>query len=203
MKNFKRLQKMGVKMGLVLTVALSAGLEFMAVPISTYAATTTHSVPYFVNFGEKFYGAHYQKGAARYFSWNGTVNPYFTGETFDCSSFTQYVAWMGLGVMLHGTSYDQARLDGYYIPKSSLRTGDLVFFTNSSKAYLPKGDPYRVGHVALFAGYGNIVNGRFHPGGSYRPVMLESSTSAGVKCVYMDTNYWNNYYIASKRIVSW
>jgi cell wall-associated NlpC family hydrolase len=203
MKNFKRLQKMGVKVGLVLTVALSAGMGIMAVPASSLAASSTHSIPYFVNFGEKFYGTPYQTGAARYFSWNGTVNPSFTGRTFDCSSFTQYVAWKGLGIKLHGTSYDQAQKDGYYIPKSSLRTGDLVFFTTSSKAYLPKGNPNRVGHVALFAGYGNIVNGRFVPGGSYRPVMLEASTSAGVKCVYMDTSYWKNYYIASKRIVSW
>lgn len=203
MKNFKRLQKMGVKIGLVLTIALSVGMGLTTVPLSTFAATTTYSVPYFVHFGERFYGTPYQIGSARYFDWKGSINPYFTARTFDCSSFTQYVAWKGLGAKLSGTSHDQARWDGYYIPKSNLRTGDLVFFTCSSKAYLPKGDLNRVGHVALFAGYGNIVNGRFQPGGSYRPVMLEASTSAGVKCVYMDTNYWNKYYIASKRIVSW
>lgn len=201
MKNFKRLQNMVVKMGLGLTVALSAGMGFIATPTPTFAAT--QSVPYFVKFGQNFLWTPYQLGAARYFNWNSTINPYFTGRTFDCSSFTQYVAWKGLGVKLQGTSYDQARKDGYYIPKSSLRTGDLVFFTTSSKAYLPKGDIYRVGHVGLFAGYGDVVNGRFIPGGSYRPVMLAATASSGVKCVYIDTPYWKNYYIASKRIVSW
>jgi cell wall-associated NlpC family hydrolase len=188
-------------LGLMATLTIiTTGTALTAKPV---AAATTQSAPYFVTFGEKYYGTPYQIGAARYFTWDGKVNAAFTGNSFDCSSFTQFVAWQGLGVKLSGTSYDQAQKDGYYIPKSSLRTGDLVFFTTDSKASLPKEDPNRVGHVALFAGYGDVVNGRFVSGGSYRPVMLEASTSAGVKCVYMDTAYWNNYYIASKRIVLW
>ncbi|HJV47609.1 MAG TPA: NlpC/P60 family protein [Bacillota bacterium] len=179
---------------------ITTGFAQTAPPV---VAATTQSAPYFVTLGEKFYGTPYLIGAPRYFTWNGKINPSFTGQSFDCSSFTQYVAWMGLGVKLSGTSYDQGQKDGYFIPKSSLRSGDLVFFTTKDKASLPKGDPNRVGHVSLFAGYGDVMNGRFVPGGSYRPVMLEASTSAGVKCVYMDTAYWTNYYIASKRIVSW
>lgn len=189
-------------MGLLTALTLfSTSSTLTATPVS---AAHSQSVPYFVAFGQKFYGTPYVLGAARYFNWDGTVNYRFTGNSFDCSSFTQYVAWKGLGIKLQGTSYDQAQKDGYYITKSSLRAGDLVFFTTRSKAYLPIGHPNRVGHVAFFAGYGQIVNGRFVPGGSYRPVMLEASSAAGgVRCIYMDTPYWKNYYIASKRIVSW
>jgi cell wall-associated NlpC family hydrolase len=178
----------------------------LALMLFTGAGVSSATVekPAFLHFGERFLWTPYELGANRFFQWDHTFNPTFTGYTFDCSSFTQYVSYMGLGVTIAGDSRSQARDNGYYISKEHLRMGDLVFFTSPSRAHFAVGNLERVGHVGFFAGYGEIQYGKFVAGGaSARPVMLHSSQSAGVRYSYIDTPYWQNTYIASKRIVSW
>lgn len=190
-------------MAAILTgVMLLSGYSPLA-PVQATAEAATYSKPYFLMVGERYLGTPYQYGATRLFNWNLTFNRYFTGKTFDCSSFTQFIAWKGFGIKLQGDSRAQAAKNGYYIPKSHLRSGDLVFFTNSSRAYLPVGNINRVGHVGFFAGYGSIVYGIFRPGAYGRPVMLHASPSGGVKYSYIDTPYYKRNYIASKRVVWW
>ena len=180
-----------------LTLAL---MLFMGAGVSSATAKKAD----FLQVGERFLWTPYELGAQRFFQWDHSFNPSFTGYTFDCSSFTQYVSYMGLGVTIAGDSRSQARNNGYYISRDHLRMGDLVFFTSPSRASFPVGDLERVGHVGFFAGNGEIHHGEFIAGGpSARPVMLHSSQSTGVRYSYIDTPYWNNSYIASKRIVSW
>ncbi|WP_202080518.1 NlpC/P60 family protein [Caldalkalibacillus salinus] len=73
-------------------------------------------------------------------------------ETFDCSSFTQYV-YKQHGIDLPRVSRHQAKR-GEYVPVKDLKRGDLLFF------YWPgRFESNRiVGHVGIYAGHGYMIH---------------------------------------------
>lgn len=93
--------------------------------------------------GKKFLGTPYVFGAE-------------TGRTdrFDCSSFVQYV-YGAHGIILPRTSRQQY-LIGKPVPLSSVKRGDLLFFTTPKRAKL-KG-LHKIGHVAIFIGNNSILH---------------------------------------------
>ncbi|MGG1554521.1 stalk domain-containing protein [Paenibacillus ferrarius] len=88
-------------------------------------------------FGATFLGTPYEFGAAA-----GQT------QTFDCSSFVQYVFKNVLSIALPRTSYDQA-LRGKEVPLDELRKGDLLFF---------RARGLDIGHVGIYAGDGRILH---------------------------------------------
>lgn len=91
-----------------------------------------------IQFGEKFIGTPYQFGALA-----GQT------ETFDCSSFVQYVYGQN-GITLPRTSRQQSLL-GILIPRDQICRGDLLFFKSSSSDGV-------VRHVGIYAGNDLILN---------------------------------------------
>ncbi|CAN7527882.1 NlpC/P60 family protein [Paenibacillus sp. LjRoot153] len=89
-----------------------------------------------ITFGSKFIGTPYEFGAA-----SGQTN------TFDCSSFVQYVFSQVLSKNLPRVSYDQA-LQGKEVKLDDIRKGDLLFFTARG---------LDIGHVGIYAGNGRIL----------------------------------------------
>ena len=81
-------------------------------------------------------GTPYEFGAA-----SGQTN------TFDCSSFVQYVFNEVLSIDLPRVSYDQA-LHGKEVGIDEIRKGDLLFFTARG---------LDIGHVGIYAGDGRIL----------------------------------------------
>lgn len=84
---------------------------------------------------------------------------YEAPKVFDCSSFVQYL-FQRIGIDLPRTALEQAHL-GKKIPpkKGNLKIGDLIFIKGSWGHYDPQ-YPDGVGHVAVYAGCGKIVQAR-------------------------------------------
>ncbi len=106
--------------------------------------------------------------------------PYLWGGTtpagFDCSGFTQYV-FRQHGISINRTTSTQYQ-NGYYVAKSDLQAGDLVFFQNT----------YREGisHVGIYLGDGRFVH---------------ASSSVGVTVTSMDNSYWASRYYGARRVL--
>ncbi len=75
-------------------------------------------------------------------------------DKFDCSSFVQYV-YAAHDIPLPRTSRQQFQM-GKPVPISSLRRGDLLFFTTPKRAKLK--NIQRIGHVAIFIGGNSILH---------------------------------------------
>lgn len=75
-------------------------------------------------------------------------------DKFDCSSFVQYVYGLH-DINLPRTSRQQY-LIGKSVPLSSVRRGDLLFFTTPNRAKY-KGI-HKIGHVAIFIGNNSILH---------------------------------------------
>ncbi len=105
------------------------------------------------------------------YQWAGT-----TPAGFDCSGFTQYV-FRQHGIPISRTTTTQYQ-DGYYVSRSDLQPGDLVFFQNT----------YRPGtsHVGIYAG-----NNRF----------IHASSSVGVTVTDLDNPYWASRYYGARRVL--
>ncbi|MCH5584327.1 NlpC/P60 family protein [Shimazuella sp. AN120528] len=116
--------------------------------------------------GEKFLGTPYQYGAA-----SGQT------QTFDCSSFTQYVFKQN-GINLLRSSRQQYT-QGTSIPRDQIKKGDLLFFTTSHSGG-------QIGHVGIYAGNNQIL----HTWGS-KGVQLES----------MDHAWLKQGYVGAKRVI--
>lgn len=106
--------------------------------------------------------------------------PYRYGGTtpagFDCSGYVQYI-FRANGITLKRTSRDQYANNGYYVSKSELKRGDLVFFGNGSY----------VNHVGIYAGDGMMIH--------------SPSTGKTVTYTSIETDYYRSHYIGAKRIV--
>lgn len=100
--------------------------------------------------GAKLVGYPYVYGAARYVWGDGTHNYNFVAGEFDCSSFTQYAFYKGAGVTLELTTRTQV----FQGAAGACERGDLLFFTNDSRAHLTGSE--RIGHVAIYLG-GNYI----------------------------------------------
>jgi glucan-binding YG repeat protein len=98
-----------------------------------------------------------------------------TPSGFDCSGLVNYT-YKQAGLTLPRTSGDLYN-QGTPVSKSELKTGDLVFFATSGTS--------RVSHVGIY-----LNNNQF----------VHSATSSGVRVDSLNTNYWLNTYVGSKRI---
>jgi len=98
-----------------------------------------------------------------------------TRKVQDCSSFVQKAFKQSLNISLPRTTYYQAKR-GFFINKSDLQTGDLVFFKPSKK--------YR--HVGIY-----LKDKKF----------MHISSSKGVIISTLDNVYWKKYYWKSKRVI--
>lgn len=102
-----------------------------------------------------------------------------TTRVFDCSSFTKHVYGVH-GIYLYRTSRSQAK-QGYYVPVSRVRKGDLLFFYWPGRYSSNK----VVGHVGIYMG------------GGY---MIHTTPSKGVHIVNVaKSSYWRGTYLGAKR----
>lgn len=131
--------------------------------------------------GLQLLGFPYVYGAIRYHDGSGKKLSNFDPTKYDCSSLMQYIFYHGAGVNLNMTTRTQVK-QGVYVPKSDIKRGDLIFFTNSSR-YNNTGVE-RIGHVALYLGENYIL----HTASDYA-VIEEISTQR-----------WK-YYIETRRLV--
>ena len=136
-------------------------------PSSTTTTPSTPSTPSssssIVSYAKSFLGCSYVYGAA---------GP----NSFDCSGFTKYV-YAHFGKSIPRSSASQYA-SCTKISKSSLRAGDLVFFSNSSSGG-------SVGHVAIYMGNGQII----HAANSSRGVCTDS----------LNSSYYTSHYIGAGR----
>lgn len=96
--------------------------------------------------------------------------------SFDCSGFTQYV-YGRCGISIPRSSSAQYA-SATKISKSSLRAGDLVFFSNSSSGG-------SVGHVAIYLGDGVIIH--------------SANSKTGVCTASLNSTYYTSHYIGAGR----
>ena len=128
---------------------------------TSYAAVfeikkSTHSqVEKVLDEGYKHIGVPYVYGAVRVHDGKGKLLSGFTAQKFDCSSLVQYVFYKAANVNLQVTTRTQVT-QGKYVPKSDLRRGDCIYFTNEQRQY--KTGIERVGHVAIYLGDDYILH---------------------------------------------
>ena len=122
----------------------------------TYLADTCRAIESIVDAGLDKLGTPYVWGAPRIIDGNGNVSPYFTGKSFDCSSFVQYCYYVGYGVKLGNYTGSQA---DYTVGKvltryADLRRGDF-YFTGSGS----------ISHVVIYMGGGRLLQAYSANGG--------------------------------------
>ena len=105
--------------------------------------------------GYKLLGVPYVYGAVRLHDGNGKLLKNFTAQKFDCSSLIQYIFYKGADKLLQVNTRTQVK-QGEYVPRSELRRGDCIFFTNESRQHLTGIE--RIGHVAIYLGDGYILH---------------------------------------------
>jgi len=105
--------------------------------------------------GYKLIGVPYVYGAVRFHDGTGKLLGGFSAQKFDCSSLVQYIFYQGAGELLQVTTRTQV-VQGEYVPKSKLRRGDCIYFTNEDRQY--KTGVERVGHVAVYLGNDYILH---------------------------------------------
>ena len=127
-----------------------------------YLAETTEMIERVIRAGLAKLGTPYEWGATRILTGAGNVSPYFTGKSFDCSSFVQYCYYVGCGIKLGNYTGSQAdytvgeKITSY----ADLRRGDF-YFTGTGK----------ISHVVIYLGGGYLLQTYSANGG---PVSLTS-----------------------------
>lgn len=130
--------------------------------------------------GYKLLGHPYVYGAVRLHDGKGNFLRNFDSSEYDCSSLMQYIYFYGADVILDVTTRTQVK-QGRHVPRSDLKRGDLMFFTNSAR--YNKTGVERIGHVALYLGDNYI---------------LHTATDHAV-IEPISAQRWN-YYIESRRV---
>lgn len=155
----------------VATVSIAAALAWTGLAVTSpapaaaaYSASTADAI---IATGNRYLGTPYKFGA-----------PSGVTSIYDCSSFTQYV-YKKNGITLPRTSRDQAT-KGYYVSRSNLRKGDLVFFSTRSSGG-------RIAHVGIYAGNGQI---------------LHTYGAGGVKYSSLSSDWWSSHYITARRVIN-
>ncbi len=98
-------------------------------------------------------------------------------NNFDCSSFT-FRAFIENGINLPRSSNDQMK-EGFAVTMATAQPGDLLFFRDTTY-------PDRAGHVGIYLGNNQ---------------MLHASASKGVTITSLSTPYWQNRFMAVKRVI--
>lgn len=117
--------------------------------------TDNEAVESVIKEGYKLIGVPYVYGAVRFHDGKGKLLGGFTAQKFDCSSLVQYIFYKGAGKLLQVNTRTQVK-QGEYVPRSDLRRGDCIFFTNESRKHLSGVE--RIGHVALYLGNDYILH---------------------------------------------
>jgi len=113
-----------------------------------YLTSTSIAIEEVIRAGLDKLGTPYEWGAPRLLTATGEINPYFTGDSFDCSSFVQYCYYIGAGIKLGNYTGSQAdytvgeKITSY----ADLRRGDF-FFTGSGT----------ISHVVIYLGGGYLL----------------------------------------------
>ena len=106
------------------------------------------------------------------YEWGGTA-----GDGFDCSGLIQY-AYRQHGIQLPRVSQDQLQEGSYVIPRiAALLPGDILGFSGKVGG--------KSTHVGLYVGNGEFIH----------------SSSSGVRVSNLSNPYWQQYFIAARRIV--
>jgi len=95
---------------------------------------------------------------------------------FDCSGLVNYVFHQAVDMRLPRTSRGLSRV-GTSVAKNRLKTGDLVFFNTSKRAY---------SHVGIYVGDGKFIHA--------------PRTGTFVRVDSMSNNYWKKRFDGAKRI---
>ena len=125
-----------------------------------------------LNEGYKLIGVPYVYGAVRLHDGKGNLLSSFTAQKFDCSSLVQYVFYKGANTLLQVTTRTQVK-QGTFVPKSELKRGDCIYFTNAERQH--KTGVERGGHVAIYLGDNYIL----HTASDYARIEKMSSTRWG------------------------
>ena len=133
---------------------VSANISYTRL-IDTNAGSAMAMIHAVIDEGLKVLGTPYEYGSQRILLWDGTLNKYFTGKTFDCSAFVQYIFYKGASVKLKGDSRSQS-LQGIQVPLDKLQKGDLIFMTSSTR--MNNTGIEKIGHVALYIGNNKIMH---------------------------------------------
>jgi len=113
-----------------------------------YLAETSQAIERTIHAGLLKIGTPYCWGAPRILNDQGEISPYFTGKSFDCSSFVQYCYYIGCGIKLGNYTGSQA---DYTVGKkitsyAELKRGDFYFTGNGS-----------ISHVVIYLGGGYLL----------------------------------------------
>ena len=97
---------------------------------------------------------------------------------FDCSGLTMY-AYNKVGISLPHSSAQQASR-GWWVSRSALRPGDLLFFDTDGS------NNGTVTHVGIYIGGGSFI----------------SAQSGGVKEASLSNSYWSAAFVTARRLTS-
>ncbi|THF76382.1 C40 family peptidase [Cohnella fermenti] len=167
--------------GTALSVAILFSGSALLAPQSTYAAsagnaasasvaatsTSSSLADKIIATGKQYLGVEYEFGAK-----SGQTN------TFDCSSFTQYVFKQN-GIELPRSSKQQAKM-GTYVAKSDLQPGDLIFSDTNSDGV--------INHVSIYIGNGQVLQ-------TYR-------VGIGVTISDFEGSTWDRTYVTARRVIA-
>ena len=106
---------------------------------------------------------------------------YRSSKRFDCSSFTRYI-YNKFGHSLARTARAQAKT-GVYVPRSSLRVGDLMYFYVPGRFKSNK----KVGHVGIYMGDQKMIHSSPLP-------------EDGVQVTDINKAYWKETFLFAKRL---
>ncbi|GEM_PF-2359521 len=142
----------------------------------SYLAETCRATERILEAGLQKLGTPYLWGAARILDDKGNLSPYFTGKSFDCSSFLQYCFYVGDGVKLGNYTGSQADYTvGKVITRyTDLRRGDF-YFTGDGK----------ISHVVLYMGGGRL---------------LQAYSANGGPVSFTTDDKWKGKFISGRRV---
>lgn len=162
-----RILKPFAAVGLATAIAFTGMAALNPAPAAAASISSYSKAGSIIATGNRYLGTRYDFGA-----------PAGVTYAFDCSSFTQYVFKQN-GIYLPRTSRAQAT-KGYYVSRSNLRKGDLVFFSTRSSGG-------RIAHVGIYAGNGKI---------------LHTYGAGGVKYSSLNSSWWSSHYITARRVIN-
>jgi len=99
---------------------------------------------------------------------------------FDCSGLIGFVYNDVAGIRLPRTTQQMIEMKGPIVPRSKLRSGDIIFFSTAGHG--------RVSHAGIYVGDGRFV----HAPSSGGTVRLDS----------VNAKYWNSAYLQAKRVLN-
>ena len=99
---------------------------------------------------------------------------------FDCSGLIGFVYQDIAGIRLPRTTQQMIKMKGTQVPRSQLKSGDIVFFSTAGHG--------RVSHAGIYVGGGRFVQA--------------PSSGGTVRLDSVNSTYWNKAYLQAKRVIS-